>query len=182
MSRLDPLRPGDIIAVRKTHGTMWTWLIRLGARLRGGAGRVHHVIVVHHRTPEGRLIGVEGRPGGVWWVDIAAAGYDNRWLSSNAAQPKDDWQRAAVVRAATDAVDTGYDWVAIAADAAECLGVPQRRVAEYGTTPPRSVVCSSLANWCCHRAGLPHPGGPDRWVTPEDWDAWNRGAGWVPKC
>ena len=71
---------------------------------------------------------------------------------------------------------------AIAADAAECLGVPQRRVAEYGTTPPRSVVCSSLANWCCHRAGLPHPGGPDRWVTPEDWDAWNRGAGWVPKC
>lgn len=178
MSFLDHLMPGDVIAVRKTHGTLWSWLIRLGGLLRGGTGGVHHVIVVHHRESDGTLIGVEARPSGVGYVDIAADGYDNEWLSSNTDQPRDDWQRATVVRSAEDAMGVCYDWLAIASDAAACLGVPQPDDAEYSQRPPRMVVCSSLANWCHYRAGLPHPGTPDRWVTPEDWDAWNRGRLW----
>ena len=147
--------------------------------MRGQPHTTNHIIIVHHRGPGGALVGIEGRPSGVGWVDIAKAGYDNRWRVSNAAQPKTVGERLAVTRAAVAALGVAYDWVAIASDAAACLGVPPESAPSWSDHPPDAVVCSSLANWAYFRAGLPHPGVPDRWVTPADWAVWIRAKGWV---
>jgi hypothetical protein len=175
VSRLAELRPGDICAVRSPW-TIWGWLIRLGAVLSGRSGRCDHVVVVVGWDATGGLCGVEGRPSGVGHVSMRR--YDNRWISSNSGQPKTDNQRRAVVDAALAAVGTSYDWLAIAADALDCLGVPQPIDGEY-RRQPRSVVCSSLANYVCWRAGVDHPGVGDRWCTPADWDEFNRNRVWL---
>jgi len=163
------LRPGDVVAVR-TPWTIFGWLIRLGARLHGGLGRVDHVAIVHHIGSDGTVHLIEGRPSGVGWATMS--GY--RLVSSNAAQPKTPERRGMVVATAVAALAEEYDWLAIARDALTCLGVPP--VGDRGEfrRRPRRVVCSSLANWCCYAAGLPHPGVPDRWCQPDDWDRFNR--------
>ena len=168
-----PLLPGDVVVVR-CRWSIWGALIRLGARLRGGLGRADHVAVVHQLGTDGTVHLIEGRPGGVGHATMA--GYT--LITSNAAQPKTDRQRELVVAAAVAALGTPYDWLAIASDAFACLGVPQRDT-PGPVRPPRRVVCSALANWCCYSAGLPHPGGPDAWVTPDDWDLWCSTSGWA---
>jgi hypothetical protein len=167
-----PLLPGDVVVVR-CPWSIWGVLIRMGARMRGGLGRADHVAVVHHLDRDGTVHLIEGRPPGVGYATMTSY----TLISSNAGQPKTGRQRDLVVAAATAALGTRYDWLAIASDALACLGVPQRT----DTGPvhaPRRVVCSALANWCAYSAGLTHPGGPDEWATPDDWDLWCSTSGW----
>jgi len=166
--------PGDVIAVRT--GGWAAWLIRLGARIRGLPGSVNHVVVVHHRDDHGRWIGLEGRPGGVGWVDCT------NYLRSpatvdNGAQPKTEAQRYLVAKAAERLIGCAYDWAAIGADALSDLGFILA-MPGWGKQPPLHVVCSSFAAWCYREVGLPCPDG-GRLVQPADWAAWDAAKGWA---
>jgi hypothetical protein len=175
--RLAALQPGDVLAVR-TPPTVFGLLIRFGAWLARKPNTVDHVAIVHHRDAAGILWAIEGRPGGVGWVDLAV--YDNRWLVSNAAQPKTDGQREQICDAAVSLLGTGYDWTAIAADAAAVLDVDGLwRVRDYGDKAPGHVVCSSLAAWVYRKVGLAEPCGPAVTCTPGDWAAFCQAEGWI---
>jgi hypothetical protein len=175
--RLAQLQPGDVVAVR-TPPSIFGWLIRLGAALRGRPWHVDHVVIVHHRDDTGRLWGIEGRPSGVGWVDLAA--YDNRWMLSNADQPKTDIQRAQVCELAVDMLGTPYDWPAIIHDAAIALNLQRLwRSGDYGPRAPGHVVCSSLAAWLYHKVGLAAPRGLMSTCWPADWADFILRKGWA---
>jgi hypothetical protein len=170
------IQPGDVLAVR-TPPSVFGTLIRFGAWLHHQPDHVDHVVVAHHRDAAGTLWGVEGRPGGVGWVDIAT--YDNRWLVSNAAQYKTADQRRQVCTAAAHLLGVGYDWAAIGVDAVTAVGFDHLwRAGDFGGRPPAHVVCSSLASWVYRRVGLAEPVGPQRYSTPADWAAWMIEEGW----
>lgn len=171
--------PGDVIAVRTTG--IGAWLIRLGARLRGLPGSVNHVVIVHHLNDQGRWIGLEGRPGGVGWVDCtnyvaSPATVDNR------EQPKTEAQRYLVAKAAEKLIGVAYDWTAIVADTAYDLGLPRPDDLDwYGSQQPLHVICSAYAAWCYREVGLARPGPSDggRFLQPADWAAWDLAKGWA---
>lgn len=177
-SALDGVQPGDVLVVRTK--SPWGRWIRLGAWLSGKPSTVDHVAVVHHRDDAGIWWAIEGRPGGVGWVDIAR--YDSPFVVSNAEQPKTDEQRKLVCDLADDLLKRPYDWSAIAVDAFESLRVGALWASkDYGDEAPGQVVCSSLAAWVYKRAGLAGPAKRIRWVVPADWaihcqsKAWLRG-------
>ena len=171
---LDDLQPGDVMAVA-THG--WAgWLIRLGERLHGLPGRDNHIVVVHHRDDKGVVWGIEGRPGGVGWVDVR--GYLGPATVTNAAQPKSDVQRQAVADALVQMLGTAYDFVGIAADACRDLDFPELFAQNWhGKGVPGHVVCSSLAAFVYQRVGLAHPDG-GRFCQPDDWTVFIEKQGW----
>jgi hypothetical protein len=179
--RLAGLQPGDVVAVR-TPPSVYGWLIRLGALLRGRPSMVDHVAIVHHIDAAGRMWGIEGRPGGVGWVDLQV--YDNRWLLSTKDQPKTDAQRQRICELAVDMLGTPYDWPAIIHDAAIAFGLDRLwRSRDFGPHAPGHVVCSSLASWLYHSVGLACPTAPVETCWPADWadfilrKDWTRGAG-----
>jgi hypothetical protein len=176
-SRLAVLQPGDVVCVR-TPSKVFGPLIRFGAWLRGKPATVDHVAVVHHRDLAGILWAVEGRPGGVGWVDVTQ--YDNRWLVSNAAQPKTDEQRHQVCDFAEQSLRVPYDWSAILQDAMNALHVRDLWASrDYGDKPPGHVVCSSLAAWIYRRVGLAEPCGPARACEPCDWARFIADRAWL---
>jgi hypothetical protein len=168
--------PGDVLAVRT--GGIGGWLIRLGAQLRGLPHSVNHIVIAHH--VEGtRWIGLEGRPGGVGWVDMT------RYLASpatvdNREQPKTQAQRYLVAKAAEKLIGCAYDWRAIGADALVDLGVPLAHIDWSGPNPPLHVVCSSYAEWAYRQVGLARPEPPvgEVLTQPADWAAFDLAGGW----
>jgi hypothetical protein len=172
-----PPLPGDVLTIRTSD--VGGWLIRLGAWMRGRPHRDNHVVIVSHTDPAGVQWGIEGRPGGVGWVDMAS--YDGWSHSSNAEQPKTDDQRAAIVVAARGLLGIGYDWLAIGMDVAEALRIDLLwRPADWTTTvAPAHVVCSSLAAWANGHVGLARPGGGMATVTPGDWQLFNDRREWA---
>jgi hypothetical protein len=66
------LLPGDVVIVE-----MGPWYLRamiwIQAVFTGRAKyrRDGHIIVVSHRDDDGRLWGIEGRPGGIGWTDLS---------------------------------------------------------------------------------------------------------------
>jgi hypothetical protein len=176
------IEPGDVVLTRSKG---WVgWIIRFGAALLDRPNIRNHVIVVHHRDDAGTLWGIEGRPGGVGWVDMTAV-MRSRLTSTNAAQPKDLRARATIASAVEAAIERPYDWGAIAQAAAESLRIdrlwrsPEFR--EDGLVPA-GVICSALADWAYERAGLASPGGAGRtrYTTPADWDLFIQSRGWEP--
>lgn len=169
------LLPGDVLCV--DTGSRWGRWVKLGGLLSGG-GRSgpDHIVVVHHWDDTGNLWGIEGRPGGVGWVELAGCGY--RLVSTNALQPKTDIQRQAVCGIVKGLLQTPYDWSAIVIDAMHAIGDHQLWASRaWGTQAPGHVVCSSLADWAYERLELATPG-PDRWVTPWEWNTFNKTKGW----
>ncbi|HEY6021619.1 MAG TPA: hypothetical protein VIY48_17650 [Candidatus Paceibacterota bacterium] len=177
MSRLDVLKPGDVLAVNT--GNNWAAsLIRLGQRLQGKPSFDNHVVAVHHRDPGGRLWGIEGRPGGVGWVDIAQ--YDNKFLVSNAAQPKTDEQRNEICAYAAAMLGTQYDWTAIIKDTLSTFHLDAIWMAkDFGPQAPAHVVCSSVYAWIYKKVGLEEPPTTDRWTEPADWVKFFIEKGWA---
>lgn len=174
-----PYLPGDVLTVWDPRNPLPAWAIRIGGWLRGHRSAADHVVVAHHTDPGGVLWGIEGRPGGVGWVDVAT--YPNI-TSSNAGQPKTDAQRIAICEAAVGLLGTPYDWVGILADARQALRIDHLwRSRDFGDTAPAHVVCSSVADWLTERVGLASPGGTadTRWTTPPDWESFNRSSGWA---
>lgn len=172
MTRLDTsiLKPGDVVIVEMG---IWIirWLIWLHAAITGRLpySKGGHIIVVSHRDDEGRLWGIEGRPGGIGWTLL-----DDRadsWGLSNAEQPKTDEDRQFIVNTMQQLLGTRYDYEAYLAIALTTLGITHRWTDFNGEDIPVSFICSAVADWVYEECGLPSPGGmtETRFVTPPMW-------------
>lgn len=162
----DILRPGDVLAVRSTGAP--AELIRVGEELAGKPGLENHIAIMHHYTG-GVPWGLEGKPGGVGWVDLR--GYvASPWTLNNCAQPgRSDGQRIEVATAAQKMLGTAYDWAAITDDTLRVFRMPDLFGSTINGTVPGHVVCSSFAAFLYERAGWAHPMVPDRDCEPADW-------------
>lgn len=163
------IQPGDILVTRDV--TWWARLIRFGAAMRDEPDSWNHVIVASHVDAARTFWGIEARPGGVGWVDLAPW-INNRWTISNCDQPKTPQQRSQVVKVVTGMLGTPYDWAGIVADAMVAIDARRLwRLRDFGATgAPAHVVCSSLASWVYTQAGLTGPAAVAlRTVTPADW-------------
>jgi hypothetical protein len=174
------LLPGDVLVTRTATG--WGGrLIRLGAALLDKSNARNHVVIVHHLDKSGTLWGVEGRPGGIGWVDVAGYAKD-RWTLDNRSQPKSVTQRQLVAEQAEALLQRPYDWSAIARDGMASIHADRLwAIPEWADGQvPGHVVCSSYADWLYEKAGLPNPGGNSvtRFTTPADWDAFIQTRAW----
>jgi hypothetical protein len=191
------LLPGDLLIVEGTAPV--SKVIEVGAVIEGEAV-ASHVALFHHSDFSGPVPahwGIEGRPGGVGWVDLGAYLRDPRTVST-AGQPKTDAQRGALCKLGVTLLGTPYDWVGgIAADGATVLHLAPMakalhdlglwRPAHPGGLVPGHVVCSSAWAWAHDRIGLPSPdrpsggpGAPDTWepVTPANWKTFAEARDW----
>jgi hypothetical protein len=161
--------PGDVLAV--DTGTSWgNVAIRVGQLLADRKWSwSNHLVMAHHVDDAGTLWGVEGRPGGVGWVDLSARTW--RHLSHNAWQPKTEDQRRQVCEWGESVLQTPYDWSAIVAHAMDALGIPDLWRADWSGGAPAQVVCSSVWAYGYSQAGLsrPLPKTGGRYVRPADW-------------
>jgi hypothetical protein len=186
-----PAAPGDVLAVWTGHHLVED-LIRIGDVLRGKPAVANHVIIVTHQDLRGRWIGIQGQPGGVGMVDCTPYLNDAR-TQSNHEQPKldDNGQLKRLLASAAKSLGIAYDWVAIAADAVNDLGLKDLSAAidHLWRWPsdhdllPGHVVCSSLAAMLYDEPsiGWAHPDlGAERTCTPGDWWNWSESRAWQP--
>lgn len=185
---LTTLNPGDVVAV-DTGNALQDDLIRLGALLDHEPAPANHVVIVHHRDQAGTLWGIEGRPGGVGYVDMAKYlhGPLAKYANSNTALPRTYQQSESVCNLAESMFGTPYDlFGGITADALLALhGKDLAKLLDKwwgwhdGTTlRPAHVVCSSLAQWVYLHLGLPCPKVADAELCmPADWWAYNAAIG-----
>jgi hypothetical protein len=162
----DELAPGDVVCVR-TNGFIG-FLIRVGAALRSRPNLQNHIAIVHHRDEAGTLWGIEGRPGGVGWIDMTAY-LQSRWTLSNSAQPKTDAQRSLVCTRMVQLLGVAYDYEAIGKDVADDLGLGYLWHLKENGKVPAHLVCSALAADGYDSAKLLRPVGDVREVQPADW-------------
>jgi len=164
------LLPGDVLAVR--GGGLAGTLIRLGAALADKPNLSGHVAVMHHYDSGGVPWGLEGRPGGVGWVDLRAY-VESPWTMNNCRQPdRTEAQRARVAKAAEGMLGTPYDWQAILGDGFDDLHVKLWNLPGFAERPGQ-VVCSSFAAYLYEQEKWPHPGlNDERYCQPADWDTW----------
>jgi hypothetical protein len=166
-SAQDALKPGDILAVRSPG--LAGELIRIGEELTGKPGLENHVAVCHHYDSAGTPWGIEGRPGGIGWVDLRAYLAD-AYTVNNVGQPgRDDRGRAQVATLAQHMLGTAYDWCAIADDTLRAFHMPELFSKTLNGTVPAHLVCSSFTDFLYERAGWDHPSVPDRDCEPADW-------------
>lgn len=161
--------PGDILLTRDP--TVWGRLIRFGGALLDKPDSWNHVIIVSHTDEMGVLWGIEGRPGGVGWVDLTPWLAD-RWTIGNTGQPKTGEQRGQIITIAKGLLGTPYDWVGIVKDAMLAMNIGAMwKLREWGDSPPGQVVCSSAVAWVYQKVGLarPEPTHDERTTTPADW-------------
>jgi len=183
-----PVAPGVVLAVWSST-SVFGRIIRLGAVLRDRPGVANHVIGITHQDEHGRWIGMEGRPGGVGLVDATPFLADPR-TRGNYDQPRPDGQGQLTVFLAAVAKSAGtrYDWVGIADDAGDAVGVDLGPVIDrFYRWPaahdrlPGQVVCSSLfaAAYALDGVGWAHPAtGAERKCEPADWWDWSDRQRW----
>src|SRR5512146_551060 len=164
------LKQGDVCVVR-TSG--WAgWWIRLGSALRGQPNLDNHVVVVDHRDAHGTVWGIEGRPGGVGWVDVAQyfTMPNAAYMTTNIRQPKTAEQRRGISTFMKSMLGTRYDWEAIEQDGFQDLHLPQLWGEKWNGVTPGHVVCSSVAVWAYKKNLLDYPKTTDlRHIEPSDW-------------
>jgi hypothetical protein len=161
------LGPGDVIVVR-TDG-IESELIRFGAAMLDKDNLENHVAGFHHFDPTGVPWGIEGRPGGVGWVDLTSY-LNNVFTITNKGQPKTDTQRTDLCRIMEQMLKVGYDWDAIGEDALIDLRIPDLWAEKWNGLAPAHVVCSSLYAWAYDKVHLEHPTSEDmRHIQPADW-------------
>ncbi|TDH46250.1 hypothetical protein E2F47_27260 [Mycobacterium eburneum] len=177
-----PARPGDVLAVYGGDG-WFNKLIRLGAWLQRKPGPASHVVIVTHWDGQ-KWMGVQGQPSGVGPVDVTPYLRDKRTRSNN-AQPRTDGGVAPFLAAANAAMGTPYDWIGIAQDACNALGLDGAdelldRIWYWpGHAMPTHVVCSSLAAALYRLVGWAHPSvGDERNCAPCDWWQWADTRAW----
>lgn len=177
----------DVGNIMVTRQGPWyvSMAIRLGAWLKGRPSICNHVIIVHHVDPNGIWWGIEGRPGGVGYVPLEGA-LSSRYTNANTEQPISEDSRYLIAVAAESLLGMGYDWGAIAADAAHVFAANYlwqtiEELAEWKPGQiPAHVVCSAFADWAYETVNLPNPGGTNRtrFTTPGDWDKFIMDRGW----
>lgn len=163
---------GDVICTRE--GKWWiSGAIRLGAKLLGLPSFVNHVIIVHHWDAQSNSwIGIEGRPGGVGWVDLTER-LKAPLTNANTEQPKTEAQRYLIAKASESLLTAPYDWAGIREDVRIAARLWFRVAEEWPEDAvPGQVVCSSFADWAYEQVKLANPGGTllTRFTTPGHWD------------
>lgn len=169
-------KPSDVVAVR-TPG-IFGRLIRFGASIEKHPDTINHIAVVHHVTAN-VVWGIEGRPGGVGWVNMAKyfEGPLAKYTVTNWHQPRTPQQRAGVCTLLRAALGDKYDWESIGMDALEDL-VDKREFPKLmdhwwrdadGTDA--HFVCSSLAAYAYDHNGLASPNyTAEQNIQPYDWE------------
>jgi hypothetical protein len=162
------LKPADILAVR-TSG--WAAdAIRLGQALQDKPNLSNHVAIMHHWLGDVPW-GLEGRPGGVGWVDLRHYLADHNTLN-NCGQPgRTGTDRAWVAGKAEAMLGTKYDWEAIADDTLRAFRMDDLWAKDWHGQAPGHVVCSSFAAFLHKLKGWARPACPDRDTEPGDWDS-----------
>lgn len=158
------VQPGDVMAIR-TGGAAGE-LIRFGAALLDRPNLENHIAVLHHQTDE-VWWAIEGRPGGVGWVD-ANAYLNGPYTLTNRYQIKTVGQRDMVCQVMLAMLGTPYDWEAILADAGQDLHIDLPWKPTWNGTVPGHVVCSSAAALAYARALVSGPPATPE-VQPSDW-------------
>ncbi len=155
MNLQDILKPGDVLAVRSAG---WAAeVIRVGEELTGKPGLDNHIALMHHYDSASVPWGLEGRPGGVGWVDLRSY-IASPFTLNNCGQPgRDDATRAHVAVEAKALLGDQYDWAAIGGDALAALHVHLWALKFPHGLAPGEVVCSSFAAWLYEHAGWAHP-------------------------
>jgi hypothetical protein len=172
------VQPADVLTVR-TSGWAST-AIRFGAFISHEPDLDNHVVVVHHVTQKAGfpdvIWGIEGKPGGVGWVDCQKY-LNSHWTVTNAQQPKTLGQRTLVCTAMQAAIGTPYDWEGIEHDTIDAvtaaLDLPElfANKDKWDGKVPGHVVCSSVAAWGYSKGGLARPTTHQmRETTPGDWE------------
>jgi hypothetical protein len=172
------LLPGEVWAVK--GGGLAGKLIAIGAALRGLPSDDQHVAVMSHYDAKLIPWGIEGRPGGVGWVDMRKY-IHSPYSCSNHDQPIDDATRARLAVRMKTVLGAAYDWQGIAMDAAQSVDPNVKFADEQWKTYGREghYVCSSYAAWLYAAENVPHPGAHhERLCTPADWRKWNLEDGW----
>lgn len=172
MSNLDTskLMPGDVVIVEMgiliVRIMIWIQAVLTGRAKYRKSG---HVIVVSHRDNEGRLWGIEGRPGGIGWADMTKR--DGKWGISNVEQPKTDEVRVQLVDSMIALLGSTYDYPAYLSLALDLVGISTHWTDHKGDSVPSSYICSAVADQIYENNGLANPGGNDRtrFTTPAEW-------------
>lgn len=182
MANLDTsiLKPGDVVVTG-----MGVWIIRvliwIQAVLTGNAKyrKGGHIIVVTHTDSEGRLWGIEGRPGGIGWAQLDKR--NGSWGMSNVDQPKTDDQRAKIVNVMKELLGSKYDYGAYVAIALNTIGINTNWTDFKGDDVPVHFICSAIADYVYEDVGLENPGGLKitRFTTPAEWAAFIGGTEWT---
>lgn len=166
------LKPANVLAI-SGGASFVDKAIQIGALLDGEPA-AQHIAVVHHRDAKGVLWGIEGRPGGVGWVDCTRY-VDHPLTVSNINQPLTDEVRFGISTIMEAMLGTPYDWQAIIEDGdlelAVALGLPDIWHEKVDGKLPGHIVCSSLAAYGYARKDQPRPRPDDyRHVSPADWE------------
>lgn len=163
------LKPADLLIVR-TSG-FWAGVIRFGEHLQGQPDEQNHVAVMSHWGADGIPWGLEGRPGGVGWVDLR--GYLKLDATvNNCGQPGRSMAgRDEVAARAKAMIGTAYDWEAIADDTLRAFRMPELWARNFsGDKAEGAVICSSYAEFLYESRGWDHPlTSDDRDTEPADW-------------
>lgn len=172
---LSVLKPADIIAVRL--GGLPSELIRVGEELSGKPGLENHIAFMHHWLGDVPW-GLEGRPGGVGWVDLREY-LASPYTVNNCGQPgRSDTGRGQVAGLAELMLGTKYDWAGITDDTLRCFHMPDLFSSTFRGLVPGHVVCSSYAAFLYERQGWDRPLVGDRDTEPADWCALSMVNGW----
>lgn len=182
VSKLDvsTLKPGDVVIVE-----MGIWIVRvmiwIQAFFTGRArySKAGHIIVVSHTDNEGRVWGLEGRPGGIGWTNLDKR--HGKWAVTNVDQPKTAEVRAKLVESMEALLGAKYDYPAYLKLALDMVGITTRWTVEYTEDElPVSYICSAVADHIYEVNGLPNPGGNQvtRFTTPAEWAYFIATKGW----
>jgi hypothetical protein len=163
-------------------------MIRLRAGLLDQPNLVNHVIIVHHQQKNGDWIGLEGKPGGVGWINLTQRRVlKSPYVLANNEQPKTEDQRFLIAKASEKLLGVQYDWVGIAQEAfawgpaVRIFGFMNNKWGNRDN-PPEHVFCSNYADWVYDSVGAWSPGALfDRSITPNDWAKFIIEKGWKLK-
>ena len=101
---------GTVLATRS--GGFSSFMIRMGAALRNKPNLSNHIAVMHHVDQAGVPWAIEGKPGGVGWVD--ARNYlKSKWTITNESQNLPTAARPRIAADMEAMLGRAYDWPAI---------------------------------------------------------------------
>lgn len=163
------MHPGDVFAVR-TNGTDQD-VIEFGEGLQGKVNTDDHVAGFIYWDGDIPW-GLEGRPGGVGWVDMRKY-IGKPFTFNNCLQPnRMDPQRILISEGAKAMIGTKYDWAMIGGSALAALHVKLFHLSWPHGMVPGEVVCSSYWAYLYSTANWAHPSTNDeRECAPADWAA-----------
>src|SRR5260370_5376154 len=161
------VKPVDVFVIRTSGDSAEA--SQIGEALQGKPNLDNDVAGMH-RWDGDIPWGLEGKPGGVGWVDMRSyIGHPMAWNNCN--QPnRTDPQRYLVASDAQKMLGTKYDWEAIGGDTLEALHVKLFHLTWPHGLVPGEVVCSSYWDYLYAIVGWNRPTpGDERMCEPADW-------------